>query len=271
MKTFKCGNITFNDDRPLIMGILNVTPDSFSDGGNYLDPDAAVRRARTMAKEGADIIDIGGASTRPGAAAISTEEELERVKPVLDELSGSGLCLSIDTTNWRVALYAAEKGVNIINDVSGRFNSYISTVVKGFSLGWIMTHTDGADAGATVKRTKPVSEEILDYFDSCLDASRAAGIADEQICLDPGFGFAKTTDENSEILGNFAWYAEYPTFLMCALSRKRFLGDLINEPNPVKRDFASAIADSAAVVCGANIVRTHNVRMAKEMLRVLFP
>lgn len=271
MKQFRCGRVVFSDDRPLIMGILNVTPDSFSDGGAYFAPDAAIKRAHELKAQGADIIDIGAVSTRPGAKPVSSAEELERIRPVLSGLKDSGLALSVDTTDWRVALFAAENGACIINDVSGYYNSYISSVIKGFHLGWIITHTDNVDAGSTVQRMSTVSEEVLAYFDASLEKAASMGIPEDQICVDPGFGFAKTTAENSELLGNFAWFAEFPCFAMCALSRKRFLGELTNEPDPVKRDFASVIAGTAAVVCGANIIRTHNVKMAKTMLDVLYP
>ena len=186
------------------MGILNVTPDSFSDGGKFFDAGEAVKRGIEIIEQGAEIIDIGAMSTRPGSEAVEYTEEIRRLGSVLEkirEYSGS-IIISVDTVNPETALFAVKNGADIINDVSGYFNEITAEIIKEYGCGWIVTHTGNVPAQTVLKYSGGVVKSVNDFFDEMTKKCIEFGISKESLCLDPGFGFAKTADDNTELLKN---------------------------------------------------------------------
>lgn len=255
-------NTVIDCDRTTVMGILNVTPDSFSDGGRYLNTARAVECALTMQEEGADIIDIGGQSTRPGSLPLPAEEELSRIEPVISALSGRlKVPLSVDTYYPEVAQRALQLGASIVNDVSGRANPAMAAVVAASGAGWILTETLGsyqADvAGDVCGRLGRLAEEALHL-----------GVAREHICLDPGFGFEKDAAQNTALLAGLDRVASLGYPLLAAASRKRFIGALTGVEQPDLRDPGSLAVHLLCLQKGANMIRVHNVSMSVQMARV---
>ncbi|MDW8095800.1 MAG: dihydropteroate synthase [Aquificaceae bacterium] len=261
-----------------VMGILNVTPDSFSDGGLYLKQSEAIKRAISMVEEGADIIDIGGESTRPGSQRISKEEELERVLPVLKELRKElpNVWLSVDTYKAEVARVCLEEGADIINDISGgSFDEKMYNVVSKYNCPYILTHIKGRPE--TWKEEPPVYqdvvEEIILWFRERLKGLREEGYTG-QVILDPGIGFGKLPEHNVEILKRFEEFRILGQPLMVGVSRKSFIGLVMEgllkrKTEPVERLYGSLGAVAPAVMKGACIVRVHDVRQTREFLSLL--
>jgi len=268
--------------RTLIMGVLNVTPDSFSDGGRFFEPGAAIEHGLELLDEGADILDIGGESTRPGAAAVSgqpavsTEEELRRVMPVIEEL----LCrrpqaiVSIDTYKARVARVAVEAGAEIANDVSGlRWDTEMAPTLAGLSCGVVLMHMRGrpAEWRTLPPLTDPVGL-VTRELREVAEAAVARGIAGECIVLDPGFGFGKSFDENYPLLARFGELHKLGFPLLAGVSRKSFVGRTLasngSDAPPEDRLYGSLAAMTAAILHGAHIVRVHDVKAAAQAAKI---
>lgn len=254
------------------MGILNVTPDSFSDGGMHADCDDAAAHAMRMVDEGARIIDVGGESTRPGSAEVAVEEELARTVRVVGELASRGLCVSIDTRHAEVARACVEAGASIINDVSGFRDPAMVEVARNCNAGLVVMHMRGEPK---TMQDDPVYDDVVDevkrYLADRAAELEAAGIARNRICIDPGPGFGKTPKQTNELLLNMQEFARLGYPLMAAVSRKSYIGALYGIENPLDRDEVSASQALAAVELGASIVRTHNVAMTAEALKDLRP
>lgn len=257
---FQAGEFSLPLDRTYVMGILNVTPDSFSDGGKYLDPAAALERALEMKAEGADLIDVGGQSTRPRYTAISPEEEWERIRDVLPALvKKTGLPISVDTFYPWVAQRALEAGASILNDVTG-FGPEMLAVAAGSRCGCVVMDpgTTGGDICARVRG----------FFLDRLEASQRAGIARERLCFDPGVGFGKTVEENLDLIAHVErTKVEGCAFLMAA-SRKRVTGAFCGNPPFEERLPATLAAHTASILGGADLVRVHDVKEAVQAARM---
>ena len=257
---FQAGEFSLPLDRTYVMGILNVTPDSFSDGGKYLDPTAALERALEMKAEGADLIDVGGQSTRPGYTAISPEEEWERIRDVLPALvKKTGLPISVDTFYPWVAQRALEAGASILNDVTG-FGPEMLAVAAGSRCGCIVMDpgTTGGDICARVRG----------FFLDRLEAAQRAGIARERLCFDPGVGFGKTVEESLDLIAHVErTKVEGCAFLMAA-SRKRVTGAFCGNPPFEERLPATLAAHTASILGGADLVRVHDVKEAVQAARM---
>lgn len=252
-----------------IMGILNVTPDSFSDGGEYFSVYDAVRQTEKMIEQGADIIDVGAVSTRPFSDKVSVEEEWMRLAPVLDELRKRfDVPISVDTFNPENIKRSLESGADIINDVGGIFSSMTAEYVRKYNAGWIIMHGGVLISDAGEQREYPcgIINDVNAFFEGMLKKIEEYNIPLNNICLDAGFGFSKNTEQNIQLLKNFEKIRRGQLPLLCALSRKRFIGELSGESEARNRDSATAAANIAAVSKGADIVRVHNVALAKQTL-----
>jgi dihydropteroate synthase len=263
--------------RTLIMGIVNVTPDSFSDGGLYLDRDKAVEQAARLLEEGADILDIGGESTRPGAhLAVTAEEELSRVLPVVSEIKKKHpkAVLSIDTYKSAVARAAVDAGAEIINDVSAlRWDSQMAKIVAGLKCGVVLMHTRGRPE--EWRNLPPVGDIVLLVKRELKDWAEAAvlaGVRREKIVLDPGFGFGKGFDENYPLLTRFSDLQTAGFPLLAGTSRKSFIGRTLakdgKDAAPTDRLFGTLASQTALILKGAQIVRTHDVKAAVDAARI---
>ena len=245
---------------PIVMGILNVTPDSFSDGGSYASVEEAVAAGRKMLDEGAHIIDVGGESTRPGSAEVSVEEELARVVDAVRALSAEGACVSIDTRHAEVARVAVEAGASIVNDISGFGDPAMVEVAKSCGAGLVVMHMQGEPATMQDAPTyADVVGEVRDWLRDRAVELEAAGVARERICIDPGPGFGKTASQTLEVVRNFHEFARLGYPVMCAVSRKSFLGVAYGIDEPKERDVVSAAEALMACELGATVVRAHNV------------
>ena len=237
------------------MGILNVTPDSFSDGGKFTDMETSLHQAQRMLDEGADIIDVGGESTRPGADPVTAEQEQKRVLPIIRELiNNSDAIVSIDTYRGDTARLALEAGAHIINDVWGfQKDPELACVAVEFNAGCCAMHT-----GRERKKNSDVIKDQFEYLEQSLMHMKAAGIQDNQIVLDPGFGFAKDVEENIELLARFHELQELGYPLLVGTSRKRFIGHFTGQ-DADNRDIGTAATSVVARMKGAHIFRVHDV------------
>jgi len=254
------------DGRVLIMGILNVTPDSFSDGGRFLSPDAAVKRALIMEKEGADIIDVGGESSRPGAEPVPVEEELRRVIPVLERLRGKlRIPISIDTTKAEVAEAALRAGASIVNDISAlRFDPAMASVVAEFGAGLVLMHMLGTPK--TMQQDphyEDVVREVREFLAERALYAQSQGIPREAIAVDPGIGFGKTVEHNLELLRRLPELVELGFPVLVGPSRKSFIGAILGL-GVEERLEGTLAACAVAVVRGADILRVHDVREVRR-------
>ena len=270
LKLYRIGNKEFNFDKAYVMGILNVTPDSFSDGGLYINSDDAVEHALEMINDGADFIDIGGESTRPGSDIVTEDEELERVIPVIKKILSAEpeTIISIDTTKSKVAEEAIKIGVKIANDISGAtFDEEMLTVVKKYDASVVLMHMKGTPK--TMQQNpyyENVMEEIYDFLFERIKAADELGI--ENIFVDPGIGFGKRIDDNFEILRRLEDLKSLGYPIVVGASRKSFIGKTLNL-DITERDTATAITESIAVKNGARIIRTHNVKYGKQVCELL--
>ncbi len=258
---FRFGKHSFPDSkRTYVMGILNVTPDSFYDGGKYNSKDKALERYLQMIEEGADIIDIGAQSTRPGHIELTAHEELEVIKEYLPFLhEKKEFCISVDTFYPEVADYALSNGVSAVNDVSGVFNPEMAAIVKKHDCGWVITHTGGSDSSHPVHYENGVLDDINDFFDLILDRCLAEGLKAEQIVFDPGIGFGKTFDDDLKIIRDLSLiYTDQPICFAC--SNKRVIGRLSNTECNKDRLFGTITANVLAAREGASIIRVHDVK-----------
>jgi dihydropteroate synthase len=261
--------------RCLVMGVLNVTPDSFSDGGQYLDRDAAVRHGLALAEQGADIVDVGGESTRPGAVRPSEHEELSRVLPVILALAREGVVVSIDTMRAGVARDAVVAGATLVNDVSGgRADPAMLATVADLEVPYLLMHwRSHAESMQQHTAYDDVVGDVAHELRTQLDAAVAEGVDPARIALDPGIGFSKTADQNWEVLAGLDRFAALGRPLLVATSRKRFLGTLLAEGDtlrpPRERDAATAATSALAASVGAWCVRVHDVRGSADAVRVV--
>lgn len=259
--------------RTLIMGIVNVTPDSFSDGGEALDPDQAVNRALEHVRNGADIIDIGGESTRPGSEPVSLEEELRRVIPVIEKLAKDpGICISIDTYKAEVAAKALEAGASIVNDISaGGFDPNMAMVVQRAQAGVVLMHIKGTPRNMQANPVyDDVVSEVANYLTFAVTRFRSAGVPMERITVDPGIGFGKLLNHNIELTKNLHRFAGISTGVVYGPSRKSFIGALTGR-TAKERLSGTLGAVAAGVASGADIVRVHDVLETSDMLKVFEP
>lgn len=251
------------------MGVVNTTPDSFSDGGLFLDPALAVDRGLEMLDQGADIIDVGGESTRPGARPVDAEEEKRRVLPVVAALADAGGVVSIDTAKAEVAAAALEKGAGIVNDVTALADPGMAAVVADAEAGVVLMHMLGTPRTMQQDpRYDDVVAEVADYLGTRARVALDAGIAGDRICVDPGIGFGKTLQHNLTLLRELSVLAAGPYPVLVGASRKSFLEHLLG-PIPVEeRDPVSAAVNVLAIAGGASIIRVHNVVMGLRTARV---
>ena len=270
LKYYRVGNKEFNFGEAYVMGILNVTPDSFSDGGLYINSDDAVEHGLEMINDGADFIDIGGESTRPGSDVVTGEEELERVIPVIKKIltAEPETIISIDTTKSKVAEEAIKNGAKIVNDISGAtFDEEMLTVVKKYDVPVILMHIKGTPKNMQQNPYyENVVQEIYDFLFDRIKAAEELGI--ENIFIDPGIGFGKRIDDNFEILRRLDDFKSLGFPIVIGASRKSFLGKTLNL-DITERDAATAITEAIAVKNGARIIRTHNVKYGKQVCELL--
>lgn len=259
-------------ERTLVMGILNVTPDSFADGGLHFDPDRAVAAALQMVADGADIIDVGGESTRPGADPLPADEELRRVLPVIERLaSETDALISIDTYKASVAHEAVTRGAVIINDISGlQYDRELGAVAAETGAALVLMHTRGRSrAMYELAVYDDVAEAIAREMEEAIGRAVDAGVRRESVIVDPGFGFAKRAEHSYEALAHLDRLAALDRPILSGPSRKSFLKEAIGERPPSEREWATAAAVAASVLLGAHIVRVHGVRAMTDVVRVV--
>ncbi len=264
-----CASLDFNL-RTYVMGILNVTPDSFSDGGRFFDAKTAIDHALQMQKDGADILDVGGESTRPGSDSVSEKEEIDRVVPVIRELSSmQTVPLSIDTTKVEVARAALDAGANIVNDISGMtFEPEMASLVAERKVPVVIMHT--ADKPKTMQKTfqyDDVVEDVFQYFAERIEAAHSAGIEKNKIILDPGIGFGKSVEQNFQLIRQLSRFLELGCPLLVGPSRKSFIGAVLDLPVGERLEGTLA-AVTASVLNGANIVRVHDVLESVRVCKI---
>ncbi len=253
---------------PLLMGIVNVTPDSFSDGGDHFDSDAAVRHALQLAEEEADFLDIGGESTRPGAVPVPLHEELRRVIPVVERVAAeTDVPISIDTTKAEVARQAIDAGAVIVNDISGlTFDDGMPALCREAGVGVICMHIRGTpQTMQNDPHYENVVEEIREFFEQRLDALEAAGIPRERVVLDPGLGFGKTAEQNIEILSNIQRFRSLRRPVLIGHSRKRFLGKVLGRAVDERTQGTVGITVALAAQ-GTDLIRVHDVAANRDAL-----
>jgi dihydropteroate synthase len=268
MSFLQCGRFKLSLERPLIMGVVNVTPDSFSDGGLHADTRAAIAHALRLVEEGADIVDLGGESTRPGAAAVALEEERRRVLPVLEALADGAVPVSVDTRKPELMREAIAAGASMVNDVTALSSPGALQALAGTSVGVCLMHMRGEPGTMQANPSYgDVVREVRDYLAARVAAARAAGIARERIVADPGFGFGKTLEHNLELLRALGEFRSLDVALLAGLSRKAMLGILTGR-EPRDRVHASVAAALVAVRNGADIVRVHDVAATRDALAV---
>jgi dihydropteroate synthase len=260
-------------ERTLVMGVLNVTPNSFSDGGQFLSFDQAIAHAEQMIHEGADIIDVGGESTRPGSEFVSTEEELRRVIPIIEQLTANrSVPISIDTTKAAVAHAALQAGAEIVNDISAlRFEPLLADEVAKVNAGLVLMHSRGTPK--TMQQLPPAKDIMTDVIDGLRESIAVAQqyrVAPESIAIDPGIGFGKTAEQNVELIAKLDQlareFADFP--IMIGTSRKSFIGKLLDGAPADQRLFGTIATITASVLKGAHIVRVHDVKAAVEAIKV---
>ncbi|MBR2100994.1 MAG: dihydropteroate synthase [Eubacterium sp.] len=255
---FKCKNKEIEyGNKTLLMGIVNVTPDSFSDGGSYFTPESAVNHALELISDGADIIDLGAQSTRPGYEEISPEEEWKRLEGVLSELrKKTDIIVSVDTYFPYVAEKALENGADIINDVSGRVEPEMAQIIKKTGAGWVIMHSGEGSV-----------DEVEAFFKASAEKCEALGIPKEQLCFDMGIGFGKSYEQNLELIANISEYKLEGYPLLIGLSRKRVIGTASAQSDPKQRIYGNIAAHTAAVFGSADIIRLHDVKNEKQGIK----
>jgi len=267
---FASGRVLQLGPRTLVMGVLNVTPDSFSDGGQFLDPAAAVAHGRQMSSDGADVIDVGGESTRPGSDAVSADEEARRVVPVIRDLaSQTDVPISIDTQKAEVAAAALDAGAQIINDVSAlRTDPQMAVLAAERGVPLVLMHMQGTPKTMQAAPTYgDVVTDVADWLRERIQHAVDSGIRREQVIIDPGFGFGKTLQHNLEMLRRLHEFHALDRPLLVGTSRKSMLGMILNAPE-AERLHGTLATVACGAMCGCHIVRVHDVRPALETVRV---
>jgi dihydropteroate synthase len=260
-------------EEPLVMGVLNATPDSFSDGGKFLTIDPALKHTENMVRDGAHIIDVGGESSRPGAKKVSIEEELERVMPIIEGIKDRfEVLVSIDTYKERIARDAVlEAGADIVNDISAlRFSENMAETVAKLDVPVILMHIKGSPEDMQQAPSyEDVISEIKQYFEVNIDIALSKGIKKEKMIIDPGIGFGKRVKDNIEIIKRLSEFKEFELPILIGLSRKSFLGAISGEPNPIDREAETISANIFAILNGASIIRVHKVINAVKAIKIL--
>ena len=268
--TFKSFQLDFSK-RTCIMGILNVTPDSFSDGGRYFSENDAVTQALRMEEEGADIIDIGGESTRPGAVKVSVREEIKRVTPVIEELAKRvKVPISVDTYKSEVADASIKAGASIINDISGlRFDPAMAEVAAEHEVPVVIMHIKGTPRNMQKNPLyKSLISEIIDYLREGIIKAKKAGVAEDRIIIDPGIGFGKSLEHNLEIIRRLSEFEGLEKPILLGHSRKSFIGKVLDGVTAGDRVDGTAAVTAIGIINGANIVRVHDVREMVNVARI---
>jgi dihydropteroate synthase len=264
----RCGKFTLSLTRPLIMGVVNITPDSFADGGKFSTVEAAVAHARQLIDEGADIIDIGGESTRPGSHGVALEEERRRVLPVLEQLTGGAVPVSVDTQKAQLMREAIAAGAAMINDINALLAPGAVEAVAASDVAVCLMHKKGTPANMQLDpRYDDVVAEVLAFLGDRVRAVRTAGVAAERIVVDPGFGFGKTLEHNLELLRCLDRFSTCGALVLAGISRKLMLGRITGR-GVGERLHASVAAALIAVERGANIVRVHDIAATRDALAV---
>jgi dihydropteroate synthase len=263
-----CGKFQLSLERPLVMGVVNLTPDSFSDGGHFATVESALAHARRLIGEGADIIDIGGESTRPGSAGVSLAEERKRVLPLLEQLAGGAVPVSVDTQKPELMRDAMRAGASMINDINALQSPDALEAVAQSDVAVCLMHKQGTPANMQIDpHYDDVVREVRAYLEERVNAVRAAGIAPDRIVVDPGFGFGKTLEHNLALLRQLAQMKVGGAIVLAGLSRKGMLGRLTGREVD-QRVFASVAAALIAVSKGASIVRVHDVAATRDALAI---
>ncbi|MFC3902492.1 dihydropteroate synthase [Acinetobacter marinus] len=268
-RTLQYANKTLDLSTPQIMGILNVTPDSFSDGGQFRQTSKAIAHALEMMEQGATIIDIGGESTRPHADAVSVQEELDRVIPVVEQLATHDVVISIDTSSPEVIREAVVKGAHIWNDVRALKRPHAMQTAAELNIPVILMHMRGEPSTMNdLAVYQDVTAEVMAELQQRIDEALTIGIRKENIIIDPGFGFAKTASQNLQLLNEFWKLHELGYPILSALSRKRFIGEVLGGAEATERDIASSTAHLLSIQQGACMVRTHNVKVMSDTIKM---
>ncbi|MCI0471614.1 MAG: dihydropteroate synthase [Candidatus Aminicenantes bacterium] len=260
-------------EEPLVMGVLNVTPDSFSDGGRFVVIDTALQHTEKMVNDGAHIIDVGGESSRPGATKVSIEEELERVMPIIESIKDRfEVLVSIDTYKERIARDAVlEAGADIVNDISAlRFSENMAETIAKLDVPVVLMHIKGTPEDMQQAPSyEDVIPEIKQYFEVNIDIALAKGIKKEKMIIDPGIGFGKRVKDNIEIIKRLNEFKEFELPILVGLSRKSFLGVISGETNAVEREAETITANLISILNGASIIRVHNVKNTVKSIKIL--
>lgn len=268
-QTLQCKDVSLDLARPHIMGILNVTPDSFSDGGKYNHKEQALQYALQMIKDGATIIDIGGESTRPGATPVSVKEELQRVLPVVEALAQHDVIISVDTSEPEVIRQAVKKGAHIWNDVRALSRPDALAVAAELDIPVVIMHMRGEPTTMNqLANYEDVVEEVLRELTVRVEAAIAAGVRADNIIIDPGFGFAKNASHNLKLLQDFWRLNELGYPVLSALSRKRFIGEALEGAEVEDRIIGSITAHLLSIQQGASIVRVHDVKATSDAIKI---
>lgn len=260
-------------EEPVVMGILNVTPDSFSDGGDFFRNGAALKQAEQMVKDGAAIIDVGGESTRPGARRVTADEEIDRVLPVVEKIKDEfEVLVSIDTYKTRVARTAVqEAGADIVNDISAlTFCEDMAETAAQLDVPVILMHIKGTPENMQKDPFyTDVIRELKQYFHNRIDYAYSKGIKKEKIIIDPGIGFGKRVEDNIRIIKHLQEFREFELPILMGVSRKSFLGRIAGEEDPKAREVETVTADVISILNGANIIRVHDVKNAVKSIKIL--
>lgn len=258
---------------PVVMGVLNVTPDSFSDGGRFLEYDKALKQAEQMIKDGADIIDIGGESSRPGAQTVSTEEEIDRIMPIIEKVKDDfAVIVSVDTYKESVARVAVlEAGADMVNDISAlRFSENMADTIAQLEVPVVLMHIKGTPENMQKDPYyQDLIPELKQYFRTRIEYALSKGIKKKKIIIDPGIGFGKRVEDNIKIIKRLKEFKEFELPILMGLSRKSFLGIISDEPIPLERESETTCANIIAILNGASIIRVHNVKNTVKSIKVL--
>lgn len=265
---FSIHNSTLEKQRPLVMGILNVTPDSFFETGKSFFAESAFNRALEIESEGADIIDIGGCSTSPGKSYASLEEELSRLKTVLPLIPNTvNIPVSVDTFRPQIAKFALENGVTIVNDESGIFSSEMASLVKEYNANWIFMHTGNKTSSEVREYKNGVVSDVFEFFKSMKEQALRFGIDEDKLCFDYGIGFGKTREDDLTLLQNTAMFSEFKPLLV-GVSNKRVVGQATGREVD-GRLYGTVSAESVSAFLGADIIRTHNVKACVDCVNMV--
>ncbi|NNP76088.1 dihydropteroate synthase [Acinetobacter sp. Ac_3412] len=265
----QCGRFSLDLSQPQVMGILNVTPDSFSDGGQHHQKDQAIQHALQMMQDGASIIDIGGESTRPNASAVALEEEIRRVIPVVEALSKYDVIISIDTSQPEVMRAAVQAGAHIWNDVRALTRPQALETAAELNIPVVLMHMRGEPTNMNqLDQYQDVTEEVIYELQQRLDQAIAVGVRKENIIIDPGFGFAKNAQQNFQLLNEFWKLNQMGYPILSGLSRKRFIGEALDGVPAQERVVGSVMGHLLSIQQGASIVRAHDVKATSDAIKV---